>query len=154
MSLDNWIHFVHILGGIVWVGGGVTLLLIGARARTSSDPNAIPEFARTLRYVGLRALTPAVIVVLITGVWLVLDSAAWRFSQLWVILALALFGLAFLIGAVFLSRVVIQMERAVGTGASGAADGAALVSRWMLGYGMILVILLVALWDMVFKPGL
>src|SRR5205823_5315091 len=113
-----------------------------------------PEFARTLRYVGLRALMPAVIVVLITGVWLVLDSSAWHFSQLWVRLALALFGLAFLIGAVFLSRVGIQMERAVGAGACGTADGAALVRRWMLGYGVVLAILLVALWDMVFKPGL
>jgi uncharacterized membrane protein len=154
MSIDTWIHFLHILGATVWVGGGVMLLLVSARARTSTDPNAILAFAQTLRYVGLRALMPAVIVVLITGVWLVLDSAAWHFSQTWVILALALFGLAFLIGVVFLSRVGIQMERAIGAGAGGIADGAALVRRWMLGYGLVLAILLVALWDMVLKPGL
>jgi uncharacterized membrane protein len=154
VNLTAWIHFVHILGAIVWVGGGVMLLLIGARARSSNDPHAILEFARILGYVGLRALMPAVIVVLVTGVWMVLDSSAWHFSQLWVRLALTLFGLAFLIGAVFLSRIGIQMQRALDAGASGLADGETLVRRWMVGYGVVLVILVVAVWDMVFKPGM
>jgi hypothetical protein len=29
-----------------------------------------------------------------------------------------------------------------------------LLDQWLLGYGMVLVVLLVAVWDMVFKPGL
>jgi hypothetical protein len=33
-------------------------------------------------YVGMRLLGPAWIVVLITGVWMVLVSAAWKFSKL------------------------------------------------------------------------
>jgi hypothetical protein len=29
-----------------------------------------------------------------------------------------------------------------------------LLDQWLLGYGVVLVVLLVAVWDMVFKPGL
>jgi hypothetical protein len=29
-----------------------------------------------------------------------------------------------------------------------------LLDQWLLSYGVVLVVLLVAVWDMVFKPGL
>ena len=51
----------------------------------------------------------------------------------------------------YLSRVGIALGRA-----SAAADVPALrrlVDRWLTGYGVVLLILLVAVWDMVFKPG-
>ena len=147
----DWLKFLHIVGAMVWLGGGTTLILVGLRARRSSDPNAIREFARVAPYVGIRLLGPAWIVVLITGVWMVLVSAAWKFSQPWVLLALGLFGLAFLIGAVYMSRVGTQLQRMANSTEIG--DGAALVGRWIVGYGLVLAALLVAVWDMVFKPG-
>jgi uncharacterized membrane protein len=154
MSLDIWLLVVHILGAMVWVGGGVMLTLIGVRARSSSDPNAMGEFARVVPYVGPRVLGPAVVVLLVTGVLMVLRSAAWNFSQVWVLLALGLFVLAFVIGAIYLSRVGIEMARVAGGDGVAIAKGAALLNRWLLGYGAILLLLLVAVWDMVFKPGL
>jgi uncharacterized membrane protein len=150
----TWIHLVHVLSAMVWVGGGLTLMLIGARARSSPDVNAIGQFARTLPYVGLRVLMPAVVLVLVTGVWLVMASASWNFSQFWVLLALGLFALAFLIGAVYLSRVGIELERTASAEALASAKEASLVNRWLLGYGVVLGALLLAVWDMVFKPRL
>ncbi len=84
---------------------------------------------------------------------MVAANAAWKFTQVWVLLALGLFGIAFLIGAVYLSGVGIQLARAA---EASDADGALvrLISRWLVGYGLVLVTLLVAAWDMVFKPGL
>jgi hypothetical protein len=35
-----------------------------------------------------------------------------------------------------------------------ANDGSTLLDRWLVGYGTVLVVLLIAVWDMVFKPGL
>jgi len=133
MSLDSWLHLVHVLSAMVWVGGGLMLSLIGARARSSSDPRAIADFARLLPFVGIRVLMPSVILVLLTGVGLVLADSEFRFSQLWVLLALALFAVAFLIGG---------------------AGAAPLLNRWLVGYWVVLAVLLVAVWDMVFKPGL
>jgi uncharacterized membrane protein len=139
---------------MVWVGGGLTLSLVGLRARSSGNPAAVAEFGKTLPFVGLRVLMPSVILVLVTGVWMVLAGSAWNFSQLWVLLGLGLFVLAFLIGAVYLSRVGVQLDHAsaAGGGESGT-NIAALLDRWLIGYGVVLVILAVAVWDMVFKPG-
>src|SRR5215212_2224336 len=102
MNLLTWLKFFHILGAMIWIGGGVILSLIGVRARKSEDPHFIREFSRTLSYVGLRVLMPAVIAVLVFGIWLMFISPAWRFTQLWILLALGAFALAFLIGAVYL----------------------------------------------------
>ncbi len=95
--LEPWIHFAHILGAIIWVGGGVILSLIGARARRSEDVRMIAEFSRTLSYVGLRLFTPAVLVVIATGLWLVFTGSEWKFTQLWVLLGLGAFLAAFLL---------------------------------------------------------
>lgn len=154
MTLEPWLHLAHILGAIIWVGGGVMLSLVGVRARQSEDPSLIKEFARMLSYVGLRVLTPAVVVVLVSGIWLVLSGSEWDFTQLWVLLGLGAFVLSFLIGAIYLSRIAIQLERTA-TGAEIDLPAARdLLGRWIVGYGVILVILLFAVWDMVFKPGI
>jgi uncharacterized membrane protein len=149
----SWLLFVHVLSAMVWVGGGLTLMVVGFRARASSQPEAIAGFARTIPYVGLRVLMPSVVLLLVTGVWQVLASSAWSFSQLWVRLALGLFILAFLVGAVYLSRVGIGLARA-SAGNRPASESAALLTRWLVGYVVVLGLLLVAVWDMIFKPGL
>jgi len=136
----NWLKLLHILGATVWLGGGTTLIVIGIRARARGDANAILEFARTVPYVGMRVLGPAWIVVLITGVWMVAVSAAWKFSQLWVLLALGLFAVAFLVGAVYMSRVGMQLERMAR--ANQSTGGSTLVTRWIAGYGLVMAALL------------
>src|SRR5205823_11751175 len=100
MDWEPWIRFVHVLAALVWVGGGVMLSLVGLRARRSGDLAVIGEFTRTLSYVGLRVFTPAVVLVLATGLWLVLAGSAWRITQLWILLGLGTFGLAFVVGAI------------------------------------------------------
>lgn len=152
MNLEPWLHFAHIAAAIVWLGGGVVLSLVGIRARQSGDLAVLREFARNLSYVGLRVFTPAVIVVLLSGIGLVLLNSEFNFTQLWVLLALGGFILAFLIGAVYLSRSAIQLERAVSQNADLQAASQAL-RRWLVGYGVVLIILVFTLWDMIFKPG-
>ncbi len=147
------LKFAHVLGAIVWLGGGLMLSVLGARARRRADRGAIGEFGRTLSFVGPRVLTPAVLATLVFGAWMVIESAAWDFAQLWVQLALGLFVAAFLIGAIYLSRIGIRLQR-VGESGGDAADGHRLLGRWVLGYGVVLAILVLAVWDMVFKPAL
>jgi len=95
---------------------------------------------------------PAVIILPVTGVWLVLADSEFSFSQLWVRLGLGLFALAFLLGAVYLSRVGIQIDREARQDSGGTSNLPRLLDRWLVGYGAVLVVLLIAVWDMVFKP--
>jgi hypothetical protein len=101
--------------------------------------------------VGPAVLAPAPAIVLGFGVWMVIDSDAWDFDQVWVSLALGLLVAAFAFGAAFQSRAAIAAERA---SARGDADEAARqLRRWSRGSGLILLLLVVTTWDMVFKPG-
>ena len=150
MTLYPWLLLGHILSAMVWLGGGLMLVFVARRARASRDPRAITDFGRSLSYLGPRVLAPSVVGVLVFGVWMVLDSAAWDFSQAWILIAIGLFAAAFLVGAVYLSRVVLRL---VGSEGADAAVSRALLDRWLMGYVLVLVVLVLTAADMVFKPG-
>jgi len=129
------------------------LCVSGLQARSSASAAAVSLFVRTSAYVGLRLFLPAMVVLLATGIWMVLISSEWHFSQFWVLLAIVLFAVAFLIGAVYLSRIAIQLGRSAEGGEATSPKSGTLLTQWIAGYGVVLIVLLVAVWDMVFKPG-
>jgi uncharacterized membrane protein len=151
-SVDDWVHLLHIVASMVWVGGVITLSALAYQLVRTGDPHAVARFLGSLRVIGPAVLAPGPLVLLATGIWSVTRNDAWGFGQTWVWLALVLLGAAFVFGAAFQSRVAINAERAA---AAGNRDEAVrLLARWTLGSVLILGLLLVATWDMVFKPGL
>jgi uncharacterized membrane protein len=151
-TLYDWLELVHVVAAMVWLGGLVTLTALGVLTRRSGQREAIARFVGSLRVIGPIVLAPASLSVVGFGIWLIVDSEAWDFGQTWVWLALVLFSGAFLVGATFLSRAAIGAQRAA---AAGDDDEAARqLGRWAWGSGAIVVLLVVAAWDMVMKPSL
>jgi uncharacterized membrane protein len=151
-SFDDWVHLLHIVASMLWVGGVITLSALAFQLVRGGDPDAVARFLGSLRVIGPAVLAPGPLVLLATGIWSVSRNDPWDFGQTWVWLALVLLGTAFLFGAAFQSRVAIKAERAAAAG--GREEAVRLLARWTLGSVLILVLLLVATWDMVFKPGL
>jgi uncharacterized membrane protein len=151
-TLYDWLLLAHILFAMVWVGGAVVLMALSVLTLRGRDPQAIARFVRTLPVLGPAVLAPATIGVVGFGVWLVLDSDAWGFGQTWIVVALALFAVAFLVGAAFQSRAALSADRAVERGDD--AEALRQLGLWVRGYALILTLLVVIAWDMVFKPGL
>jgi uncharacterized membrane protein len=151
-TLYDWLLFAHILAAMVWVGGAVVLFALSIITLRTRDPHAIARFVRALPILGPAVLAPATIGVVGFGVWLVLDSDSWEFGQTWIVVALALFAFAFVVGAAFQSRAALGADRALDRGDD--AEALRQLERWVRGYGLILALLLVIAWDMVFKPGL
>jgi uncharacterized membrane protein len=151
-GLYDWLLLLHIFAAMVWVGGGVILAALVTRVLLDPEPGAVARFIGNLRVIGPLVLAPATLAVAGFGFWLVLDSAAWGFGQLWVQLALALFAAALLIGGGYQSRAAINAERAAARG--DHAEALRQLRRWSWGYRLIVVLLVAAAWDMVFKPGL
>lgn len=151
-TLYDWLKFLHIVAAMVWVGGTVALSALATYIVRSGEREAIARFVGSLRFVGPLTLAPATLAVVGLGIWLVVDSDAWDFGQTWIWLALALFAAAFLVGAAFQSRAAIGAQRAAAAGNDGEA--ARQLRRWSWGSRVILVLLVLATWDMVFKPGL
>lgn len=150
-GLYQWLLFLHVLAAMIWVGGLVLLVALSAQVLRSSDPDAVARFSATLPKLGPLVLAPSTIAVVALGIGLVVDSdGAWDFGQGWVVLALVLFALAFLIGAVFQSRSALAVQRAVDGGNRELA--ARQLHRWAWGMRAILLLLVVITWDMVAKP--
>ncbi len=151
-GLYDWLLFGHILAAMVWVGGGVVLGVLALRVVHVGDPDEMTRFSASLRAIGPAVLAPSTVAVLGLGVWMVLDNAAWDFGQLWVVLALGMFAAAFLVGAAHQSRAALGAERALADGDHDEARRE--LARWSWGYWLIVLLLVAATWDMVFKPGL
>jgi uncharacterized membrane protein len=151
-GLYDWLLFLHIFGAMVWVGGGVLLGAMVTRVLRRGEAGAVADFITNLRVIGPLVLAPATVAVVGFGVWLVLDSSAWGFGQLWVQLAPAFFAIALVIGAGYQGRAAINADRAAARGDHDEARRQ--LARWSWGYRLIVLLLIAATWDMVFKPGL
>lgn len=151
-GLYDWLLFGHIVAAMVWLGGGVLLAALAVRVLRSREPDEVERFLGNLRVIGPAVLAPASMGVLGLGVWLVLDSSTWDFSQLWVQLALGVFAAAFLLGPAVVGRAAINAGRAHERGERDATLRQ--FTRWCWGYALIVVLLVIATWDMVTKPGL
>ena len=116
------------------------------------DPEGAGRLVRRFRVLGPAVLAPSMLLLLGFGVWLVADSPAWSFGQAWILAALGLFAAALGIGAVHQSRAALAAERAAEHGDHDAA--ARHLRRWAFGTGAMVALVLLALLDMVAKPGL
>jgi uncharacterized membrane protein len=148
----DWQLFAHVLAGMVWLGAIVLLEAIAIRTVTGDDASASGRLVGTLRAVGPFLMAPMPVILLAFGIWMVADSEAWDFGQAWVQVALALFAVAFGIGAAHQSRKALAAERAAAAGDHREANDQ--LRRWTWGMGAIIILLVVATWDMIFKPGL
>jgi len=150
-TLHEWLVFLHVLSAMVWVGGLVALIAFGTYVIRTGEDVAVARFIASLRVVGPLVLSPAAGLVLVLGIWMVVDDDAWSFGQTWIWLSLALVAAAILVGAVFLSRTTLAAERAAKAGDQVGARQ--LLRRWSWGIMLILLLLVVTTWAMFFKPG-
>jgi uncharacterized membrane protein len=149
-SFYDWLLFVHVLMAMLWLGGTAVLSVLAGRLARSEDAGAIARFLESLQVIGPLMLAPPPALLLGAGIWMALRS--WSFGQGWLALGLSLFALSFLVGAVFQSRAAIAATRAAAAGDSDAASR--WLRRWVWGARLILLLLVVATWDMTLKPGL
>lgn len=143
--------FVHIVAASVWVGGGIMLSFISSRIQRTGDPSFRARFAKAAGVVGpVTGISAAL--VLAGGIWMVVESDVIEFSQTWVWLGLALFGLSVVVGASYFGPASARIERALEGGEVEEADR--LARQFNLVSYLDLLVLLVIVGLMVFKPGL
>ena len=145
---------MHAAAALAWLLWGLGLIAMGVRARRSRSGDAVTAFARLLSHPAVRVSTPALMaLILVSGVWLVEADSEWSLTQPWIPLGLGLLAAAFLVGTLDLRRSAARLERVATSGPDREAARAA-IGRWLSGYALVLAILVLAVWDMVAKPGL
>jgi uncharacterized membrane protein len=149
--LYDWLMLLHVLAAMVWLGSLVALTAFATLALRSGDREAVTRFVGSLGIVGPFVLAPTSALVVAFGIWMVIDSPAWDFGQTWIWLALALLASSVVVGAVYLRKTALDAQRALK--ADDHDQAARQLRHWSWGIRFILLLLVVATWDMVFKPG-
>jgi uncharacterized membrane protein len=142
--------FLHVTTAIIWVGGGVFGAILTERAKTASPAHRL-GIATDMAHVSNRVFAPTAVLTLVFGVLMVIDAEAIEFEQTWIVIGLTAIALSIVIGAGYLGpqsgKLVAELEE----GSEAALDRLRRIA--LAGYAD-LVILLIAVWAMVAKPGL
>lgn len=153
MSLYEFLVFVHVLMAVVWVGGGILIQVLAVRATASKDPARTAAIAGDAEWVGTRVFMPASIVLLIFGIWAAAEGD-WKFGDAWISIGFAAFLFSFLVGMIFLGPESGRVKSAVREHGFDHPEVSRRLSKIAAFSRLELVILVVAIWAMVAKPGL
>jgi uncharacterized membrane protein len=146
------LKFFHVLASITWVGSAIYAQLLATKVTGEGDPARIVATAKDIGDLGKRLITPAAIAVLVFGVWLVAVSA-WNFTDTWVVLGLVGIAITIVTGAGFLGP---ESERIGKLGAERDPSDPEIQRRIKRIFAISridLVVLILVVADMVFKPG-
>ena len=143
---------LHIVAAVLWVGGGVTLHLMGRLAARSGDRDRMLAFSRDGDIVGPRFYAPLSLVLIVAG-FLLVDEVNGDLSDTWIALGLAGWFASFLIGVLYYPRAGKRREAIVAAEGAGS-DAFLAVYRQIMSVNLIeIAILVLVVADMTLKPG-
>jgi len=150
-DLFTVMKFVHVLSAVAWVGGGIMLdMLIAKAAREGSQTELVALLARSERF-GKTFFSPTAVLVLISGI--VMATIGGIMAAPWVSIGfLGIFASAAL-GLGYLGPKSGQLRGMIEARGMRDAEAQALGSRLQMVSRLDLVILVVVIAVMVFKPG-
>jgi len=101
--VDNYtvLKFFHVFLAIVWIGGGVMLMVLAELTKRTQEPGAMARLARQIDWVSTRILVPSALVVFGLGFWLI-HKGQWGYDHFWVVWGIVAFVVSFVLGAAFL----------------------------------------------------
>jgi uncharacterized membrane protein len=143
---------LHLVCAVLWVGGGVSVHVLGRWAAKTGDDAQLLEFNRNALKLSALFYAPLAIVLLVAGILLV-DEVGYEFSDLWISLAMLAWVLSLLLGVAFYPREARRIEAAVADGGPSAPAVRQGINRVLTVNAVEVTILLLVVVDMAVKPG-
>lgn len=143
---------IHVLAAVFWVGGNLTLNILGTRIVDSNEPAQMLAFTRDAEWIGQRVYLPASVIVLAFGIFTVLDGNI-SFGEPWVGIGLAGLIVTALTGSLFFGpelKRIRTMAQDRGVEDPEVQERTARLIRFTRIDTVILSLIIV---DMVIKPG-
>jgi uncharacterized membrane protein len=141
----------HVVLAVFWVGGGVTLTILGLRAERLDDPAEMATLARQAAFVGERLFAPAGLVVLLMGIAMVINGdLGW--GHFWVIAGLVGYAATFATGVGVLSPLAKKVDVLLREKGPDDAETQAAIHRILLVARVDQAVLLLVVADMTLKP--
>ena len=152
MTTYELLLFLHILMAIVWVGGGATMQMMASRVMRTGDEGRKMAMLQDIEWVGTHVYTPAAGLLLVLGIFLVLDGN-WSFGDAWVSAGIAIWLVSFVTGAAFLGPEISRIGNLMSAEGSGSQTVSARIDRLLLVARLDLLLLVAAVFVMAVKPG-
>jgi uncharacterized membrane protein len=151
---SNWyaiFRVVHVVVAVFWVGGGLTLTILGLRAQRMQDPREIVTVASQAAFVGEKLFAPAGLVVFLMGIAMVINGdLGW--AHFWVITGLIGYAATFVTGIGVLSPLAKKITLSAEQNGPEHPETIALINRILMVARVDVTVLLLVVADMVLKP--
>jgi uncharacterized membrane protein len=150
----NWysiFRVVHVVLAVFWVGGGLTLTILGLRAERLDDPSEITTLARQASFVGEKLFAPAGLLVFLMGIAMVVNAdLGW--DHFWVIAGLVGYAATFATGLGVLTPLTKKIDALMTEKGPDAPETQAAIRRVLLVVRFDMAVLLLVVADMTVKP--
>jgi uncharacterized membrane protein len=150
----NWysiFRVVHVVVAVFWVGGGLTLTVLGLRAESLDDPAEIATLARQAAFVGEKLFAPAGLIVLLMGIAMVINGhLGW--GHFWVVAGLIGYAATFVTGIGVLSPLAKKVDALITEQGAESAAAQAAIRKILLVARVDVAVLLLVVADMTTKP--
>jgi len=142
---------VHVVLAVFWVGGGLTLTILGLRAERLNDPSEITMLARQASFVGEKLFAPAGLLVFLMGIAMVVNGdLGW--NHFWVIAGLVGYAATFATGLGVLTPLTKKIDALMTEKGPDAPETQAAIRRVLLVVRFDVAVLLLVVADMTVKP--
>lgn len=152
-DLYDLLKYTHVLGAITWVGAGIFIQYYATRLSRAKETQKLAGFAKDIEKAGTQLAMPASLLALLAGIVMVAYSPAIAFRDLWILAGLVGYAATFVTGAFFLGPLAGKIGDAIDEKGIDDPDVSAMVSRIFTVSRVDLVVLLLVIAAMVFKPG-
>lgn len=142
---------IHIVSAVIWVGGAFAAQALAWMISRSDDPMELPRFGKRLEALGSYVFMPVAVVLFVAGAWM--TFLRWSFAQPWVAVAIGLWVLSAVAGALFLGPSAKRAAALFETEGAGSVAGRQIIDRMLIVSRVELLSFAVIIVLMVFKPG-
>jgi uncharacterized membrane protein len=154
LLFNNWYALfkeVHVLFAVIWVGGGVTIMIHAIRAQRARDPQGIVTVAKQAAFMGEKVFAPVGLVTFLMGIAMMLNTN-WGWGHFWIVFGLLGYASTFIVGIAVLSPLAKRIDQSAEEKGATHPETLALIDRIMLIARFDVAVLMVVVLDMVTKP--
>ena len=142
---------IHVLFAVIWVGGGVSIMIHAIRAQNARDPESIVTVAKQAAFMGEKVFAPVGLVTFLMGIAMMINTS-WGWGHFWVIVGLIGYAATFAVGVGYLSPMAKKIDESAETNGATHPETLALIDRIMLVARIDVAVLVLVVLDMVTKP--
>jgi uncharacterized membrane protein len=151
---NNWYSLFkagHVLFAVVWVGGGVSIMINAIRAQRTYDPDDIVTIAKQAAFMGEKVFAPVGLVTFLLGIAMMINTS-WGWGRFWIIAGLVGYASTFIVGVGILSPLAKKIDASAEKNGATHPETIALIERIMLIGRFDVAVLILVVLDMVTKP--